>query len=278
MGREAHTTRRRLHSAERRGKTPRSRRVCQQARVRESTRLGSRGSGRGGMTERGGARAGALHLRRSAGAQTARANAGQDALERERSRMAVAGPAARLSESALADGLLRSRAALTSCGCCSRSAAHHVAGGRLHARRAPAAALQVRARCSSARAQTPGESRRFAARSRAPFELRLRRQLRLTKDPMPSARNRVQPQRCSVQGVQKDFYGRIAPPQGHKAGALGLFLHSKRCAVAGSRCLRRKRACPRLHRSARTLVPALPRVLYVPAALLLKGPASVGSV
>jgi hypothetical protein len=142
-------TRRRLLSAERRKKTPRAQRVCQQARVRESTRLGSRRSGRGSMTERGAACAGALHLRRSAGAQTARANAGQDALERDSSRLAVAGPAARLSESALANVLLRSRAALTNGGCCSKSPAHHVAGGHLHARRAPAAALRSHARSAA---------------------------------------------------------------------------------------------------------------------------------
>jgi hypothetical protein len=154
-GRGAHTTRRRLLSADRRKKTPRAQRVCQQARVRETTRLGSRRSGRGSMTERGAACAGELHLRRSAGAQTARTNAGQDALERDSSRLAVAGPAARLSESALASVLLRSRAALTSGGCCSNSAAHRVTAGHLHARRAPAAALRSRARCSSASAQTP---------------------------------------------------------------------------------------------------------------------------
>ena len=173
MGSGAHTKRRRLVSAERRKKTPRAQRVCQQARVRESTRLVSRRSGRDSMTERGGARAGALHLRRSAGAQTARANAGQDALERESSRLAVAGPAARLSESALANVLLRSRAALTSGGCCSNSAAHRVTAGHLHARRAPAAALRSRARCSSARAQTPANRAALlrvpARRSRCAF-------------------------------------------------------------------------------------------------------------
>jgi hypothetical protein len=99
-------------------------------------------------------RVGALHLLRSACAQTARVSAGQAALERERSRLAVAGPAARPSESALADVLLRSRAAPTSGGCCSKSAAHHGNNGHIHARRAPAAALRSRARCSSARAQT----------------------------------------------------------------------------------------------------------------------------
>ena len=128
---------------------------------------------------------------------------------------------------------------------------------------AVACALQQRQRAN------PSESRRFAARSRASLALRFRKQLRIAQDPMPSARKRGQPLRSSAQGGQKDFYGRIAPPQGHKARALVLFLHAKLSAVAGSRCLRRKRACLRLHRSARTLVPALPEALYGPAALLM---------
>jgi hypothetical protein len=207
----AHSSRGRLHSAQRCHKALRAPRVFFQERVCASARVSSHPSGLCGTPAHRKVRLSAPHLQRLVRAQTAVTSAGQPGLKRERARWAAAAPAAHLRDNAPADGCSRSRAALTSGAFHDGSAAQRTGRASSCTTRAAAAAQRTRARRSARRAETPNGLRRFARCCCAPLALRLRVQPRLTQNSVPHGRNRRQKQQRRVQGGQKKFYGRWRP-------------------------------------------------------------------